>query len=85
MLPMTISLNGSRNQKMINLIDKESEEGLSISFFINGLLKKENLIDYIENFILFENQRVKLIAKNHQYLGVNNLMESLKQKRSIKR
>jgi type I restriction enzyme, R subunit len=61
-----------------------SKEGLSISFFINGLLKKENLIDYIENFILFENQRVKLIAKNHQYLGVNNLVESLKQKEALK-
>lgn len=60
-----------------------SEEGLSISFFIHGLLKKENLIDYIENFVLFENQRVKLIAKNHQYLGVNNLMESLKQKEAL--
>lgn len=56
---------------------KISEEGVSIEYFINGLLKKENLIDYIENFILFENQRVKLIAKNHQYLGVNNLMESV--------
>lgn len=60
-----------------------SEEGLSISFFIHGLLKKENLIDYIENFVIFENQRVKLIAKNHQYLGVNNLMESLRQKEAL--
>lgn len=53
------------------------ENGLSIEYFINGLLRKERLIDYIENFILFENQRVKIIAKNHQYLGVNNLMKSV--------
>lgn len=71
----------SENDKLDR--QKISEEGLSISFFINGLLKKENLIDYIENFILFENQRVKLIAKNHQYLGVNNLMESLQQKEAL--
>ncbi|MFH5881892.1 type I restriction endonuclease subunit R [Liberiplasma polymorphum] len=71
----------SENDKLDR--QKISEEGLSISFFINGLLKKENLIDYIENFILFENQRVKLIAKNHQYLGVNNLMVSLQQKEAL--
>ncbi len=60
-----------------------SEDGVSINYFINGLLKKENLIDYIENFILFENQRVKIIAKNHQYLGVNNLMESFSKKEEL--
>ena len=52
-------------------------EGNSIKYFIKGLLKKENLIDYIENFILFQNQTVKIIAKNHQYLGVNNLFGSV--------
>jgi len=63
---------------------KISEDGVSIDYFINGLLKKEKLIDYIENFILFENQRVKLIAKNHQYLGVNSLMESFNRKEELK-
>ena len=53
------------------------DEGNSIKYFIKGLLKKEKLIDYIENFILFQNQTVKIIAKNHQYLGVNNLFNSV--------
>ena len=53
------------------------EEGVSIEYLINGLLDKERLIDYIENFILFENQSNKIIAKNHQYLGVNNAIESV--------
>ena len=53
------------------------EDGVSISYFIDGLLKKDRLVDYIENFVLFNNQRTKIIAKNHQYLGVNNLMESM--------
>ncbi len=53
------------------------EEGVSINYFIDGLLKPERLIDYIENFILFNNQKTKIIAKNHQYLGVNNLIESV--------
>lgn len=53
------------------------EEGVSINYFIDGPLKPERLIDYIENFILFNNQKTKIIAKNHQYLGVNNLIESV--------
>ena len=59
------------------------EEGVSINYFIEGLLKKDKLIDYIENFILFNNQRVKIIAKNHQYLGVNNLIESVKNREKL--
>lgn len=60
------------------------ESGLSILYFINGLLKKERLLDYIENFILFESQKYKIIAKNHQYLGVNSLMESVAHREELK-
>ena len=55
----------------------------SVRYFVDGLLNKDRLIDYIENFILFENQRTKIIAKNHQYLGVNNLMESVKNRKEL--
>lgn len=60
------------------------ENGISIVYFIDGLLKKERLIDYIENFILFDNQKYKIIAKNHQYLGVNNLIRSVERKEELK-
>lgn len=60
------------------------ENGLSIEYFIDGLLRKERLLDYIENFILFENQKYKIIAKNHQYLGVNSLMESVARREELK-
>ncbi|MBQ9880530.1 MAG: type I restriction endonuclease subunit R [Clostridia bacterium] len=49
----------------------------SVRYFIDGFLRKDRLIDYIENFIIFRDQKVKIIAKNHQYFGVNNLMESV--------
>lgn len=52
----------------------------SVKYFVHGLLDKTRLIDYIENFILFVNQSDKIIAKNHQYHGVNNLFESVKHK-----
>lgn len=61
-------------------LDREqiAEHGLSIQTLIDGLFRKERLLDYIENFVFFDNKRIKIIAKNHQYLGVNNLMESVK-------
>lgn len=74
-------LKASENEK----IDRKaiSENGVSLSYFADGLLPKANLIDYIENFILFENQSIKIIAKNHQYLGVNNLIESVKDRKAL--
>ncbi len=55
----------------------------SVKYFIDGLLRKERLIDYIENFIMFRSQKNKIIAKNHQYFGVNNLMESVKNRAKL--
>jgi len=63
--------------------DQIAEHGLSIQILIDGLFKKERLIDYIENFIFFDNRRVKIIAKNHQFLGVNNLMKSVERREEL--
>lgn len=60
------------------------KNAISLEYFIAGLLRKENLIDYIENFILFDRQRDKLIAKNHQYLGVNNVFDAFLNRESLK-
>lgn len=60
------------------------ESGVSIVYFIDGILKKERLIDYIENFVLFDNHKYKIIAKNHQYLGVNNLIRAVERKEELK-
>ncbi|MBQ9212881.1 MAG: type I restriction endonuclease subunit R, partial [Bacteroidales bacterium] len=59
------------------------QNGTSIEYFARGLCKKQNLIDYIENFIIFENQKTKIIAKNHQYLGVNNLMHNVENREHL--
>ncbi len=55
----------------------------SVKYFVDGLLDKSRLIDYIENFILFDNQSVKIIAQNHQYLGVNNLIAATNDRKSL--
>lgn len=55
----------------------------SVRYFVDGFLRKERLIDYIENFIMFRSQRDKIIAKNHQFFGVNNLMEAVKNRKEL--
>lgn len=58
--------------------DKGNTEILPILNVVKGLCEKNNLLDYIENFILFHETKdglIKITAKNHQYLGVNNSFE----------
>ena len=65
------------------LLEANSVGESSVRLFVDGLLDKKRLIDYIENFILFQNQSIKIIAKNHQFLGVNNLMESVYNRKEL--
>jgi len=54
-------------------IDREAieEQGISIERALAGLFPHERLRDYIENFILFYNETEKVVAQNHQFIGVN--------------
>ena len=65
------------------LLEANSVSESSVRLFVEGLLDKKRLIDYIENFILFQNQSTKIIAKNHQFLGVNSLMESVYNRKEL--
>ncbi len=62
-------------------IEGETEPGeVSIQTILKGICDHRRLLDIIENFTVFMeagDEPVKLIAKNHQYLGVNNAVESL--------
>ncbi|WP_328223319.1 HsdR family type I site-specific deoxyribonuclease [Aeromonas caviae] len=46
---------------------------------LQGMLDKTRLVDIIENFILFDATEGlnKIVARNHQYLGVNRVIERL--------
>lgn len=63
---------------------KTTSKRLSLKLFGEGLCDKKNLLDYFENFVLYHKNKVKIIAKNHQFLGVNNAIESLKNKEGKK-
>ena len=54
---------------------------VSLETILRALCTSERLLDIVENFILFVEAQgglVKILAKNHQYLGVNNTIKSLK-------
>lgn len=63
-------------------INSEGEEGaVSLETIIKGTCEKKKFLDLIENFILYKDaggSPTKIIAKNHQYLGVNNAVDSFK-------
>ena len=54
---------------------------VSLETILRGLCNYRRLLDMVENFTLFMSPQggsIKLTAKNHQYLGVNNAIEALK-------
>lgn len=51
---------------------------VSLEYAVLGLCAPDRLIDYIENFILFHKGAYKVVAKNHQFLGVNKAIEAFK-------
>ena len=62
-------------------INSEGEEGLvSLETAIRGLCEKSRFLDMVENFTLFADLpggMQKLVAKNHQFLGVNNVFQAI--------
>ena len=57
----------------------EMEAGsIELPTMLRGICKKENFLDLLENFILYDHsdgRTVKIMARNHQYLGVNQAVE----------
>ena len=47
------------------------EQGTSAERFLQGLCAKDKLLDYVENFVIYHKGIQKVIAQNHQFIGVN--------------
>jgi type I restriction enzyme R subunit len=62
-------------------INSEGEVGVvSLETALRGTCDRSRLLDLAENFVTFTERPgglVKALAKNHQYLGVNNAIEAL--------
>jgi type I restriction enzyme R subunit len=64
-------------------INDEGEEGIvSLETMTRGVCDPPRLLDLVENFTLYseaEGETTKLLAKNHQFLGVNRAIEATEQ------
>lgn len=58
----------------------EQEPGsVALETMLRGICKKENFLDLFENFILYDHsggRTDKILARNHQYLGVNEAVRA---------
>jgi type I restriction enzyme, R subunit len=63
-------------------VDSEDEPArVSLETMLRGVCDPDRLLDLVENFTLFQEAPgglIKLTAKNHQYLGVNNAIQALR-------
>ena len=51
---------------------------IELPTMLRGICKKENFLDLLENFILYDHSggaTAKILARNHQFLGVNQAVE----------
>ena len=64
-------------------VQREDEPpNASLQTILHALCTPERLLDIVENFILFmevQGGLIKILAKNHQYLGVNKTIGALEQ------
>ncbi|MDR6571252.1 type I restriction endonuclease subunit R [Chitinophaga ginsengisegetis] len=64
------------NEKQAPDKKRIQQYGVSLDYAVLGLCEKNRLLDYVEHFIMYYNDQVKIAAKNHQFLGVNNAVEN---------
>lgn len=68
----------------------ETDAGsVAAEILLNGMLAKEKLLDIVENFILFDASKAgtvrKVVARNHQLLGVNQAVAAVVRQEALKR
>lgn len=68
--------------------DERDKGSVEAEVLLNGMLNRERLLDIVENFVLFDSSKPgairKVIARNHQVLGVNNAVSSVIRQEELK-
>ncbi len=62
------------------IADEEEPGVVSLETAVRGTCRPDRLLDLVENFCVFREDKgglIKLVAMNHQYLGVNNAIRAL--------
>ena len=60
-------------------LSEEEPGSVALETMLRGICKKENFLDLLENFILYDHsggRTAKILARNHQYLGVNEAVKA---------
>ena len=85
---------GSITSKWENFVEwkrnaEKDKARVDAQALLDGMLAKDRLLDLVENFILFDDSRAggtrKVVARNHQVLGVNRAVESVLQQEALKK
>jgi len=66
----------------------ESDHGVvDMETLLKGVCGQKNFMDIFENFIVYDDssgKQIKVLAKNHQYLGVNQVIKTLNDPHRVK-
>jgi len=68
-------------------IEEDDKGEVSLDTILRGTCEKNRLLDLFENFLLFDGEGddiVKIMAKNHQFIGVNKVVEQAKNIQDLK-
>jgi type I restriction enzyme R subunit len=69
--------------------DEKEKGSVDAEVLLNGMLAHDRLLDIVENFILFDASKPgatrKVVARNHQVLGVNAAVESVRKQEELKK
>ena len=60
-------------------LDEKDQGSVALETMLRGICRKENFLDLLENFILFDHsggRTTKILARNHQYPGVNEAVKA---------
>jgi type I restriction enzyme R subunit len=65
-------------------LSEEEPGAVQMETLLKGVCNKSNFMDIFENFIVFDhsvNPTAKIVARNHQFLGVNRAVEAVDDRR----
>ncbi|SFJ78100.1 type I restriction endonuclease subunit R [Thermoflavimicrobium dichotomicum] len=65
-------------------LDEEDPGEVKLETLLKGVCNKQNFMDLFENFLLFDESSgtpVKILARNHQFLGVNRAIQAFKERK----
>jgi type I restriction enzyme, R subunit len=70
-------------------LEERDKGNVDAEVLLNGMLDRDRLLDLVENFILFDASKPgavrKVVARNHQVLGVNGAVASVQHQEALKR